>query len=59
MTSLLLQAGLRYNEETSIPGAQTERRGEAGPVRDLLGGVSSPAAFFTARSFLLCLASGL
>jgi hypothetical protein len=25
--------------------AQTERRGLAGPVRDLLGGVNSPAAF--------------
>jgi hypothetical protein len=26
-------------------GAQTERRGLAGPVRDLLGGETSPAAF--------------
>ena len=28
------------------PGAQTERRGLAGPVRDLLGGETSPAALF-------------
>jgi hypothetical protein len=28
-----------------VPGAQTERRGLAGPVRDLLGGETSPAAF--------------
>jgi hypothetical protein len=27
------------------PGAQTERRGLAGPVRDLLGRETSPAAF--------------
>jgi hypothetical protein len=26
------------------PGAQTERRGEAGPVKYLLGGEYSPAA---------------
>jgi hypothetical protein len=29
---------------SSAPGAQTERRGDAGPVRDLLGGETSPAA---------------
>jgi len=28
------------------PGAQTERRGGAGPVRGLLGGKTSPAAMF-------------
>jgi hypothetical protein len=28
------------------PGAQTERRGGAGPVRGLLGDKTSPAAFF-------------
>ncbi len=28
------------------PGAQTERRGGAGPVRGLLGGKTSPAAVF-------------
>jgi hypothetical protein len=27
-----------------VPGAQTERRGDAGPVRGLLGGMTSPAA---------------
>jgi hypothetical protein len=32
------QDGLRWNDKASDPGAQTERRGEAGPVRDLLGG---------------------
>jgi hypothetical protein len=38
MVALLLEAGLRYNEEVIHPGAQTERRGDAGPVRGLLGG---------------------
>ena len=37
MVALLLEAGLRYNEEVIHPGAQTERRGGAGPVRGLLG----------------------
>jgi hypothetical protein len=32
-------------KRSSAPGAQTERRGDAGPVRDLLGGETSPAAF--------------
>ena len=36
------------------PGAQTERRGGAGPVRGLLGGKTSPAALF----FLLFLWDG-
>src|SRR5215831_19426997 len=45
ITILLLQAGLRYNEGTSNPGAQTERRGEAGPVRVLLRGWDAPAAY--------------
>ena len=27
----------------SSPGAQTKRRGDAGPVRDLLGGKAAPA----------------
>jgi hypothetical protein len=30
-----LRVGLHYNECGILPGAQTERRGEAGPVRDL------------------------
>src|SRR5262245_1345521 len=29
---------LRYNQKVIAPGAQTERRGDAGPVRVLLGG---------------------
>jgi hypothetical protein len=37
--------GPRYNEKANRPGAQTKRRGEAGPVRDLLGGETSPADF--------------
>src|SRR6516165_130292 len=37
--------GLRYNEKAIAPGAQTERRGLAGPVRTLLGGEDSPADF--------------
>src|SRR5262249_49346478 len=40
------RAGLRYNNKAIRPGAPTERRGEAGPVRGLLGGKASPAAFF-------------
>jgi hypothetical protein len=44
MMLLLSRAGLRYNDRASAAGAQTERRGEAGPVRDLLGGLTSPAA---------------
>jgi hypothetical protein len=45
MTDLLLRTGLRYNEKANDPGAQTERRSEAGPVRVLLRGWDSPAAF--------------
>src|SRR5205807_6111125 len=37
--------GLRYNEKANDPGAQTERRGEAGPVSVLRRGWDSPAAF--------------
>jgi hypothetical protein len=33
-------------EKNSGPGAQTERSGAVGPVRGLLGGTTSPAAFF-------------
>jgi len=32
------------DEEDIRPGAQTERRGDAGPVRSLLGCAASPAA---------------
>jgi hypothetical protein len=47
MVDLPYGGGLRYNDNAtgSVPGAQTERRGLAGPVRDLLGGETSPAAF--------------
>src|SRR6266851_7776590 len=47
---LPFQVGLWYNEEANDPGAQTERRGEAGPVSVLLRGWDSPAAFFVVRS---------
>jgi hypothetical protein len=33
MIDLLSDVGLRYNENATAAGAQTERRGEAGPVR--------------------------
>jgi hypothetical protein len=42
---LFSRTGLRYNEKTIVPGAQTERRGGAGPVGDLLGGEAPSAAF--------------
>jgi hypothetical protein len=42
---LLGRIGLRYNEEANAPGAQTKRRGEAGPVSVLLRGWDSPADF--------------
>ena len=35
---LLEASGLRDNGDGNHPGAQTERRGGAGPVRSLLGG---------------------
>jgi hypothetical protein len=38
----LRQAGLRYHGRAIAPGAQTQRRGDAGPV--LLGGGHAPAA---------------
>jgi hypothetical protein len=37
--------GPRYNEKANDPGAQTERRGDAGPVSVLIRGCDSPAAF--------------
>jgi hypothetical protein len=39
----LKRVGLRYNAKAIGSGAQTERRGEAGPVRVLLGGGHVPA----------------
>jgi hypothetical protein len=44
MMFLLSTIGLRYNEKITTHGAQTERRGGAGPERNLLGGGTSPAA---------------
>src|SRR5262249_19633813 len=40
------ETGLRSKDNASASGAQTERRGEAWPVRDLPGGATSPAAWF-------------
>jgi len=37
--------GPRYNEKANDPGAQTQRRGDAGPVSVLIRGWDSPAAF--------------
>src|SRR5262249_44853177 len=43
--------GLRYIWRGRVPGAQTERRGEATrPAGDLLTGESSPAAFLSTRT---------
>jgi predicted DNA-binding antitoxin AbrB/MazE fold protein len=44
MKSLHCASGLRYNGCDIDPGAQTGRPGDTGPVRDLLGGLTSPAA---------------
>ena len=38
MMSFLFDRGLLYNGGDNAPGAQTERRGGAGPVGSLLGG---------------------
>src|SRR3954471_5487878 len=46
---LLREDGLRYNGDI-IPGAQTERRGGAGPVRTLLGGENASTAWFIQQS---------
>jgi hypothetical protein len=40
------ESGPQFHEKAIAVGAQTERRGLAGPVRDLLGGETSPAALF-------------
>jgi hypothetical protein len=42
------QVGLRHNEKAIVPGAQTERRGGAGPARGLLGG-KDPTGRFSRR----------
>jgi hypothetical protein len=56
MLFLLSEAGLRYNDNAIAAGAQTERRDLAGPVRDLLGGETSPAAFSVQNRPTFCLA---
>jgi hypothetical protein len=43
----LRKTGLRYHGKAIAPGAQTERQGGAGPVRDLLGGGHAPAAWIS------------
>jgi hypothetical protein len=43
MMLVLSGNGLR-SKKAIAAGAQTERRGVGGPVRDLLGGETSPAA---------------
>src|SRR5262249_47925509 len=40
------RCGLRYHARVTIPGAQTERRGGAGPVGGLLGGKDPAGRFF-------------
>ena len=47
--NLLGGGSLRYNGEAVVPGAQTERRGGAGPMRGLLGGKDLTGRFFEAR----------
>jgi hypothetical protein len=51
MMYLLSGVGLHYNEKANDPGAQTERRGGAGPVSVLLRGWDSPAAFSNSADF--------
>src|SRR6516165_10347861 len=54
---ILSEGGLRYNGNGDLAGAQTERRGGAGPVRSLLGGKTSPAAlvlFASPNKFSCC-----
>jgi hypothetical protein len=43
------EGDLRWNDKAIAAGAQTERRGGAGPVRALLGGGASPAVLFNPR----------
>jgi hypothetical protein len=46
---LLFQVGLRGNRKDIVPGAQTERRGGAGPVGGLLGGKDPTGRFSTTK----------
>src|SRR5262245_47952966 len=43
--NLVAGVGLRYNQSVIAPGAQTERRGDAGPVSSVVSAARSPAAF--------------
>ena len=43
---LHFEKGLRYHGDGDPSGAQTERRGGAGPVRGLLGGKDPTGRFF-------------
>ena len=45
MMFLLSTTGLRYGDNASRPGAQTGRRGGAGPVGGLLGGKDPTGRF--------------
>jgi len=42
---LTRESGLQYNGRDNAAGAQTERRGGAGPVRGLLGGKDRTGRF--------------
>jgi hypothetical protein len=50
--SVYSSSGLQYNQKVIAPGAQTERRGDAGPVRSLLRGKPHrPLLFFSLPTF--------
>ena len=49
LVSLLCDGGLRYNGSDNASGAQTERRGGAGPVGGLLGGKDPTGRFVQCR----------
>jgi hypothetical protein len=45
-TSIITSSfGLPYHEEGLVPGAQTIRLGQVGPVSDLLGGIALTGCF--------------
>jgi hypothetical protein len=52
--SPLFDSGLRSNERAIVSGAQTERRGLAGPAEILLGQEALPADCFKSRTEFLC-----
>jgi hypothetical protein len=45
-TAFASEGGLRYNQNIIAVGAQTVRRGDAWPVRGLLGGKDLTGRFF-------------